>query len=968
MHKSFINLLSGLLLTSFIFLPYFADAQYFAVGQDPASIKWRQIQTENFQLIYPSDYEDQAQRVAHVFEKVYHYSGVSLNHQPKKISVVLHTKTLKSNGFVAWSPSRVELFPTPGQEMYAQEWIEQLAIHELRHHVQIDKIESELPAIFRILLGEQAAALVVGAYLPFWFLEGDAVVSETAFSNSGRGRLPSFSMELKALVDDKGIYSFDKAYLGSYKDYIPDYYQLGYQMVSNIRNQNGGEVWSKVLHHIARNPLGLNSLSKGLKLATGKNQDEHYLDIMNNLKNTHPFRFAIQDDTVNIDKQLVKSSRSYTSYRYPYFIGDSSFVALKSSLQDIPCFVLVDRNQHEQVLFVPGTILDESVSFSNGKLVWIESKPDLRWTHKERSLLRILDIHSGKLWEKTFDEKLFAPTISPDGKKIAVVKYNDQNLSSIVQLSTSSGQIIRELNASGHNSFFTPSWSADQSALYAIELNNNGKSIIRINSDTSETIQITNPTFGGIQKPVQRNNYIFYSSDFAGKNEGYAFDLISKKNYRVVTAKYGIKDLQISADGRSLVYADYTANGFKIKKKELFQGKWMDMDSSHWFIDTLSNRLTAQEKGIINFPDLDTSRFLSSKYFKIKNLINIHSWSPVYIDPDLSVVNTGFSIISQNKLTTAITQLGYDYSTVNHTGKWVGKFEYAGWYPVMRLYGDYGKENSNYYQINRHYNSKNVLIGQDTVSVPYTQTVMNLRVDGAIPLDFSKGKMYRLVQPEIQISYTYRWQAATTPSSIFRGSYIPITYRLYAHNLKQQSLRDIQPGWGQAVNLQYRHTPFGDKQLGNIVSVEGTLYLPGIIKNQGIKFYGGYQRKISGYSNFNDLIYYPRGYVNTDNNNLLTFRSDYVLTIHSPDWHLWKLYYLKRITLRIHYDYARMESPVHPSGSVNQTMSSTGAELLTECHFLRFIAPVKIGVRESYLTESKTVTSEFIFSVNFKGM
>jgi hypothetical protein len=775
-------------------------------------------------------------------------------------------------------------------------------------------------------------------------------------------------MELKALVDDKGIYSFDKAYLGSYKDYIPDYYQLGYQMVSNIRNQYGQRVWSKVLHHIARNPLTFNALSKGLLLATGKDQDEHYLNIMNNLKNTNPFRFAIQDDTVNIDQSMVKPSRIYTSYRYPFFTGDSSIVALKSSLQEIPRFVLIDSHQQEQLLFVPGTILDESVNFSNGKLVWIESKPDPRWTHKERSLLRILDIHSGKLWEKTFDNKLFAPAITPDGKKIALVKYDDQNLSSIVQLSTGNGQIIRELKATGYNSFLTPSWSADQSVLYAITLDKNGKSIVRINSDTGEAVRITSSTFGGIQKPVQCNNYLFYSSDFAGKNEGYALDLLSNKNYRVVTAKYGIKDLQTSGDGSNIIYADYTANGFKIKQKKLFQGKLMEMDSAHWFVDTLSNKLTAQEKGIINFSRLDTNRFSSSKYFKIKNLINIHSWSPVYIDPDQSVVNTGFSIISQNKLTTAITQLGYDYSTVNHTGKWVGKFEFDGWYPVMRLYGDYGKENSSYYQINRHYNSKNTLISQDTVSVPYTQTVMNLRVDGAIPLDFTRGKMFRLFQPEIQIGYTYRWQSAATPSTIFRGSYIPFTYRLYAHNLRQQSVRDIQPGWGQAVNLQFRHTPFGDKELGKIVSIEGTLYLPGIIKNQGIKFYGGYQRKISGNSYFNDLIYYPRGYVNTDNNKLLTLRSDYVLTLLAPDWHLWKLYYLKRVTLRIHYDYARMESPIHPSGSVLKTMSSTGAELLTECHFLRFIAPVKIGVRESYLNESKNVTSEFILSVNLKGM
>ena len=201
--KALENLAFRLISISFVLIPYFADAQYFAVGQDPSSIKWRQIQTDHFQIIYPSDYEVQAQRVAHIFEKVYNYSGTTLKHQPKKISVVLHTKTIKSNGFVAWSPSRVELFPTPNQEIYAQEWIEQLAIHELRHHVQIDKIEAELPVIFRILLGEQAASVVIGAYLPFWFLEGDAVVSETAFSHSGRGRLSSFSMELKAQADEK---------------------------------------------------------------------------------------------------------------------------------------------------------------------------------------------------------------------------------------------------------------------------------------------------------------------------------------------------------------------------------------------------------------------------------------------------------------------------------------------------------------------------------------------------------------------------------------------------------------------------------------------------------------------------------------------------------------------------------------------------------------------------------------------
>jgi hypothetical protein len=203
---------------------------------------------------------------------------------------------------------------------------------------------------------------------------------------------------------------------------------------------------------------------------------------------------------------------------------------------------------------------------------------------------------------------------------------------------------------------------------------------------------------------------------------------------------------------------------------------------------------------------------------------------------------------------------------------------------------------------------------------------------------------------------------------IFSGSYIPFTYRLYAHNLRQQSVRDIQPKWGQAINLQYRHTPIGNRQLGNIASVEGTFYLPGFMETQGIKFYAGYQEKKSDYSYFNDLIQYPRGYANVDNIRLLTLRSDYVLPLFSPDWHVWHLYYLKRITLRIHYDYAKISSPLHPSGTVSHSISSTGAELLTDCNFLRFIAPVKLGVRESYLIESKTVISEFIFSINLKGL
>jgi hypothetical protein len=952
-----------------LFIPFNGGAQYFSAGQDPGSIRWRQIQTTHFQIIYPSDYGFEAQRVARIFEKVYSYSGVTLQHQPKNISIILHTKSSKSNGFVAWSPSRIELFPTPGQEIYAQGWIEQLAIHELRHHVQIDKIETEMPAIFKILLGEQAASIIMGAYLPFWFLEGDAVTSETALSQTGRGRLSSFSMELKAQADEKGIYSFDKAYLGSYKDYIPDYYQLGYQMVSNIRNQNGGEVWSKVLHYVARNPLGLNSLSRGLRLATGKNQDEYYREIMSNLKRSNQFQFNIPQESKSLGTTVVKPTKDYISYRYANFVTDSTFIALKTSLDRLQEFVLIDLEQKEKKLFAPGQILDESVSYTNGKIVWIETKPDMRWTHRDKSLLRILDIESRVLVEKVFNDKLFAPAMSQNGKWMSAVKFDYQNHCSIVILNSSDNQIFKEFRAENNSIFLTPSWSSDQKYIYTVVLGDKGKSIVRIRLNDGKTDTLTDPTFGEIKKPFEKNNYLYYTANQEGKSQGYALDLKTNKIFRVLTAKYGIKDLQGSEDGTSLLYSDYSAFGFKLARKQINRSDWEEIVNIPWFQDTLANKLTQQEKGVIDFSGPDSSNYSSKKYPRIKNLFNFHSWSPVYVNPEQNIINTGFSIVSQNKLATAVAQFGYDYSSINQTGKWIGKLEYSGWYPILRLYGDYGKEKYDYYRISKHYNSNNVLISQDTVKVPYTQKVMNLHLDIAVPFNFTHGSTYRMVVPELQIGYSHHWQDFSTPSSIFRGSYIPFTYRLYAHNLRQQSTREIQTKWGQAIDLQYRHTPIGDRRLGTISSAEATLYFPGLQNIHGIRIYTGYQKKISSNSYFNDLIYYPRGYSNLDNNSLFTFRSDYVLPLMSPDWHIWHLYYLKRITLRLYYDYAHISIPIHPTtNTINKTFSSTGAELVTECHFLRFIAPFKVGIRESLLIESKRLSSEFILSVNFKGI
>ena len=873
---------------------------------------------------------------------------------------------MRSNGFAAWAPARVELFTTPDQSIYAQDWLEQLAIHEFRHVVQIDKIGSEMPGILKVILGEQAAAVVIGAYLPFWFLEGDAVATETALSHSGRGRVPSFSMELKALGVEKGFYSYDKAYLGSFKHYVPDYYQFGYHMVAGVRSKYGADVWPKVLTHVAQKPLSLNAFSKGLKAATGKNQKKLYEEIFSDLKKNWQNKDGLLVKTEF--QAITKNQPGYASYRYPYQINDSTFFAVKSSLDDLTRFVKISRKGEETTLFTPGRLFEESVTYRAGKVYWIEAKSDVRWNHREYSQLRIFNINTGKVINNQYKYKVFAPCLSSDGKYLTVVKLDSVNHCSIVFLSPSSGKTIRETALSENLFVISPSWSDDNSSLFAVVLGNKGKTVAKIDPFSGMIEELFPYNFNEVQHPVQQGNLVYYTNTIDGTDNIYAFDLKEKKNYQVTSSRFGAKDAQVSSDGRILIYSNYTSEGFKTVKTELNSAKFKFVDPASAFKYQLADKIASQDAGIPEFGVLDTT-FVSRRYSKLGHLFNFHSWSPVHVDSETQDIRPGISLMSQNKLSTAITQIGYDYSSTNKTGKWIGKFEYTGLFPVLKLDVDFGPEKSQYNKITRYTNSAGQTVRVDTQLVNFTYHVINITGKINFPLNLSNGKMYRLIQPEFQVGYSNIRQESSAPSNFFKGSIIPLTYRLYAHNLLRLGTRDLQPKYGQIIDLMYRHSPIGDRNFGTIRLAESTLYFPGILKHHGLRVYGGWQQKTSSESTFSDLISYPRGCLNISNNQFLSLKTDYVLPLFYPDWSIGNLGYFKRFTLKLFYDYASAMVPIHNTNTqYRYDFGSTGGELATDCNLLRLLVPAKLGVRSSYLTATHTVNFEFLFSINFNAL
>ena len=304
------------------------SSQFYDLGQDPASLKWKQIKTTHFNVIYPSKMEKNGQEMANLLEFYYTPVSLSLNQKPRRISVVLHNQSVISNASVPWAPKRIEFYTCPDQESYPQPWLDQLALHELRHVVQVDKINHGFSRGLYYVFGEQATAAIIGAFVPFWFLEGDAVVTETLLSQAGRGRVPSFSMELRAQLLEKGRFSYDKAVYGSFRDYTPDHYILGYNMVGSVRKKYGAAVWDRALTTVSRYPFIITPFNHGLRKSTGKGKVKLYKECMHTLDSL----WRIQDKELSLTpfkKISGNRKKRYTSYRNASYINDSLYLTVR---------------------------------------------------------------------------------------------------------------------------------------------------------------------------------------------------------------------------------------------------------------------------------------------------------------------------------------------------------------------------------------------------------------------------------------------------------------------------------------------------------------------------------------------------------------------------------------------------------------------------------------------------------------
>ncbi len=531
-----------LLILTCLLLSFASYAQYFTSGADPSNLKWYKIETENFKIVFSEEFIEKGQYLAKVLEEVYRYGGESLRHKPRKINVLVHSETAYSNGFVTWAPKRIELYNNPNQKMHAQEWLQQLSLHEFRHVVQLDKLNDGFTKMLSYIVGEQSVGAVLGLFVPMWFLEGDAVTTETALTKSGRGRSPVFEQGMKAQIMDKGLYSYEKAMFGSYKDYVPNHYEMGYQLVAGARAKYGTDIWEKAIYNTGRNPFLITPFNKGQKDISGINKTQLYKNTFNDLK--EQWQEQVEKTEKSQFEEITERREDYLNFRFPKVLNDSVYIAELSGPGVMKQFVLVDESGSYNKLFIPGSRNEEPFSLANQTICWAELEPDPRWENRMYSVVKCYHIPSKSLTKVTKKSRFFSPSLSPDGSKIAAVRVDNQNNYGLVILDKETGTVTKSFVHGNNNYLFTPSWNKDGSKIVCIVLSDEGKELSVLDVENSKWQQLTKPSFVEISLPQWgEDNEIIFTGAYSGTDEIYS--LKNKEIKQLTQSKYGAKGCSI---------------------------------------------------------------------------------------------------------------------------------------------------------------------------------------------------------------------------------------------------------------------------------------------------------------------------------------------------------------------------------------------------------------------------------------
>lgn len=985
-----------------IFIYASASAQFYITGENPAKLKWNSICSEHYHIIYPKGSDSLSVEYARKLENFRIPVSRTTGYLPggtgkHRMPVVLHALNT-SNGSVAWAPKRMDLFTLPAPfDPDPMPWSTMLSVHESRHVTQMQFAMTKALKPGNWIFGEMFNILMSLIYPGLSDMEGDAVVIETALTNSGRGRTADFLNYYHVAFDNGDFRNWNKWRFMSQKHYAPDHYALGYITVGGFRYLYDCPQYMNESYHLAaRRPYNLAAFHTTVRKMTGKKFHDAFSEVCDTL-NRMWRKEADQRAPYIYSEPVTKEPRLYTDYRNNTVSGDGIY-SVKSGHLYTPSLVRIDANGNER------SVSDFSYSTSGLKydprlqrIYWSESMTNVRWPMKSESKIRYYNLrnHTKKTLRGT---KGFINNPEPvaDTNNIATVRYDGNGKTFLTFINTINGKTLQEIQAPEGIQLVEIAAIGDK--IYCSAISEEGFGVLCMDNGCWTEILKAEPV--KIKDFMAHGEQIMFTCDRTGVNELYHLNPKTGRLLQKTSTRYGASDFAYSQDGSYLYYSSQTMNGMRIFRtpSDSLLNREADFTTHHrWAI---AEKLSSQEKAIARDDGYDSAVSYDEdieisdpkRYRKFPHAFNIHSWTPFYVNVDnimnmsfdhvWQAISLGAAGIMQNRLSTAVGEFGYsahkdpyDPARWRHSGH--ARFTYSGWYPVIEASVDFNDRASRKWMMDVNRNN-----GKASSMSLYTKQTGKPYIIGKlavyIPFSFSGNGWYHGLIP--RVAYTISNDRFSDNIEIFdikNNTETGKSEKRYAGstggwNMPMQTISASIRGYsmlGTSNSAVYPRFGIG-AEFGSHINIESHDYLtpmgyiyaygyiPGILRSHGIRL--SLRRQFVLDRNFifaspvTDVL--PRGFAgNVKILSHLTMSSfsttkltaDYAVPIYIGDLSVAGSFFsIKRLVLSPHFDLTLSKDIVKGKQRV---LFSAGCSLALDLHSILWLEwPCSIGVTWSY--------------------
>lgn len=900
-------------------------------AQYAPGVDWKKIETEDFTIIFPAEIAEQAAVVAGKIDLVYEMDAMAFKKvRQSKWPVILSTSGMDPNGYVAIGPRKSNWFGTPMPESISTlDWYDTLALHETRHMVQFDRLNSRLNHLLYILMGQTGLNIGISLGVPDWFFEGDAVGAETAFSDTGRGRDPLFYQGMVDVVREDE-FSYQKMVNGSFKDSVPNHYELGYFLTSYIKKNYGEDSWDRILDSATLFPIPAFGMYLGAKKISGKSWSALYDEMAEDLNK----QWKAQTDKVDLtENTIITDHLEKDAVRWEIIsVENGRILARKTSMADTAELIEITDRGEKRLQRVPEY---GSMHASGNKVVWSYIKPSTLHAAQSWSDVRILDLETGKTINLSKRQRYLMPALNHTADRIAVVEWSEERKASLVILNTSTGEVTKSYTLPEGYFPANPAWSDNDQTIYFTVQSDTGRAIADMKSDSGDFSLLTEFSAENIKSVRPWGEYVLYSSPLSGLENIMAVHISSGEKFQITSRINGtIKPFTDIQNGSHVLYYEENTPGgsLHIARQELNPENWISEkamtplpfvyygDKGHVEADAGWNlERVNREANIYTGEDIQDYSLPGSKF-------NIHSWGIGRVEDFDSRLQV--YVKSNDILDTMEWTLGGEYDYNDNSP---GAFFNLKW---TQLYPNISWNNSYRY---REIDSS---MSHD----------LSTALDLSFPINLNRDIWYHSLLPYTGSSLqTWIDKRGVQDSNLT----VPLYYGMNWISALPGSSRSLNPKLGINEQLYFEHNPLQNSEY--FFSNRLTLYLPGGIRNTSLMLSCNVENQTGNYSS---RVLFSRGYEADTAGQLYQFKGNYAFPLFYPDLALGSFSYIKRIKGNLFYDYTGLYENKTEQGR----FQSVGAELSMDFTALNFKnLPLNMGVRFSWLIEEEKPVVEFMF-------